>query len=261
MDDRRFEDQLPDELRKVADALTSARAKPDGHLLERVERRVKASKTLRTRRWLVPAHRLLTAGMLAVVGIAATSLTNINFAQAVTSLVSSTSTRLSASADVYCPEGTKANFRWHYAGMNSNGTYTSGSWSGTGGVTCPDDDLSLGPQAMEGDLKVAPGSTLKVGYDLTVPGYTSPVTINVTNPKVVFANVHCASGATPTQSSFTVTMPGATYHITSTAWYPSGDQSSPLVYQGSIPVPNLCPSGTDHRVRLDKGGTFSATVN
>jgi hypothetical protein len=26
-----------------------------------------------------------------------------------------------------------------------------------------------GPQAMEGNLKVAPRSTLKVGYDVTVP--------------------------------------------------------------------------------------------
>jgi hypothetical protein len=261
MNDRDFEGQLPDDLRRVADRLSANGSTPDVHLLDRVQRRVQAQRPAARPR--LSYARVLTGALLAAVGFAATSLSHLNLAQAVTALVSSTSTSTqgSASADVYCPEGTKASFRWHYAGMNSNGTFTSGSWSGTQGVTCPDTGVSMGPQAMEGDLKVAPGTTLKAGYDLTVPGYTSPVTINVTNPKVEFDNVHCASGATPTQSSFTVTMPNASYQITSTAWYPSGDQASPLVYEGSILVPNLCPGGTDHRVRLDKGGTFTASVN
>jgi hypothetical protein len=280
MDGGSFEEHLPQDLRDVADALVAGRDVPDGHLLERVQRRLQASPRGR-RRWLgAPSPRRTAAVVLAVIfglnvsgalatvlstaGLGTTSLTNLNVTQvlkSVTSPVSYGSNSLSAADEVYCTEGTKANFRWHYSGQNSNGTFTSGSWSGTQGATCPDDDLSMGPQAMEGDLKVAPGTTLKVGYDLTVPGLSSAVNITVTNPKVTFANVHCASGATPTQSSFTVTMPNATYHVTTTAWYPSGDQSSPLVYQGSIPVPNLCPGGTDHRVRLDKGGTFTASVS
>lgn len=262
MDDGRFEEHLPKDVGEVADALRAGRAVADGPLLERVLRKVEKTPR-RARGRLRPSWVIVrVTGVLAAVGLVGSVATNFSLAQMVTSLASATSYTLTPPAAVtYCPNGTKANFRWHYIGQNSNGSFTSGSWSGTGGVTCPDDNVSLGPQAMEGDLKVAPGSTLKVGYDLTVPGLSSPVTINVTNPKVVFSNVHCASGATPTQSSFTVTMPDAIYHLTTTDWYPSGDQHSPLVYEGSILVPNLCPGGTDHRVRLDKGGTFSATVN
>ena len=46
-----------------------------------------------------------------------------------------------------CPPGTKANFRWHYS---ANGS--PGGWSGPKSITCPG-SLSMGPQAMEGDLK------------------------------------------------------------------------------------------------------------
>lgn len=49
-----------------------------------------------------------------------------------------------------CPHGTKANFRWHYSAGGSGG------WSGTQPAACPS-TLAMGPQAMEGDLKVSPG--------------------------------------------------------------------------------------------------------
>jgi hypothetical protein len=150
-----------------------------------------------------------------------------------------------------CPTGTKANFRWHYS---ANGS--SGSWSATKSVLCPN-SLSIGPQAMEGDLKVAPGATLRVGYSFTVPGNHATLFITVGNPQVVF-NVRCVSGATPSAPTFTVNMPTQTYQVTDDKWYPSGDQHSSLVYQGSIAVPNLCGGG---KLRLDKGGTFSANVS
>jgi Transposase len=47
------------------------------------------------------------------------------------------------------------------------------------------------------------------------------------------------------------------YQVTSDQWYPSGTQSSPLVYQGSVTVPDLCGGGT---ISLAHGGTFSATL-
>jgi fibronectin type 3 domain-containing protein len=149
-----------------------------------------------------------------------------------------------------CQPGTAANVRWHYS---ANGS--SGSWSGTKTASCPG-SLSMGPQAMEGDLKVAPGTTLQTGYDLTIPGNKATVNLTVANPQVTFT-VRCVSGATPTTSTFTVTMPATTYTITGNAWYPSGDQSSPLVYQGSATVPDLCAGGM---VRLDKGGTFTTPL-
>ena len=150
-----------------------------------------------------------------------------------------------------CPAGTTANFRWHYS---ANGS--SGSWSGTRTGTCPG-TLTIGPQAMEGDLKVSPGATLSVGYDLTIPGNHATTTLTAANPQVTFT-VRCASGATPTQPTLTVTMPAATYTITSNAWYPSGDQSSPLVYQGTATIPDMCGGG---QIRLNQGGTFTTTLN
>jgi len=149
-----------------------------------------------------------------------------------------------------CPEGQKISFRWHYS---ANGT--SGSWSGTKSTTCPG-SVTMGPQAMEGDLKVAPGTTLKAGYDFTLPGNNASLSVTVNNPAVVFT-VRCVSGAAPSASTFTVSMPTQIYSVVDSAWYPSGDQHSPLVYQGSIAVPDLCAGG---QLRLDKGGTFSASV-
>jgi hypothetical protein len=157
----------------------------------------------------------------------------------------------SGTAAVTCPVGTKVNFRWHYS---ANGS--SGSWSGTKAVVCPG-SLTMGPQAMEGDLKVAPGATLKAGYDFTAPGNNASLSLLVSQTQVVFG-VRCVSGATPSQSTLTVPMPDQGYSFADSQWYPSGDQSSPLTYEGSITVPDLCNGG---QLRLDKGGTFTANVN
>jgi len=151
---------------------------------------------------------------------------------------------------VPCPQGTKANFRWHYS---ANGS--SGSWSGTKTQTCSG-SFSMGPQAMEGNLQVAPGATLRAGYDFTLPGNKNSLTMTVSAAQVTFA-VACVSGATPSSPTLTVTLTDQTYQITNDQWYPSGDQSSPLVYQGSVTVPDLCGGGT---ISLAKGGTFTATL-
>jgi hypothetical protein len=115
----------------------------------------------------------------------------------------------------------------------------------------------MGPQAMEGDLKLAPGTTMLAGYDLTVPGNKASLSFTVTNPQVVF-QLRCVSGATPSPSTMTVTMPTQAFTITNAAWYPSGDQHNSLVYQGSTTVPDACDGG---QVRFNQGGTFSGTLN
>lgn len=148
-----------------------------------------------------------------------------------------------------CPHGTKANFRWHYTAGGSGG------WSGTRSAVCPG-SLAMGPQAMGGDLKVSPGTRLEVGYDFTVPGNHASFSLTVSTPRVVFA-VACLSGATPSARTFTVAMPDRTYQVTTDQWYPSGDQSSLLAYQGWIAVPDLCSGG---QLRLDQGGSFTASV-
>jgi len=149
-----------------------------------------------------------------------------------------------------CPAGTKANVRWHYS---ANGS--AGGWSGTATQACPG-NFSMGPQAMEGHLQVAAGTTLKAGYDFTLPGNHNSLTMTVSAAQLTFA-VSCVSGATPSASTFTVTMSAQVYQVTNDQWYPSSDQSSPLVYQGSVTVPDLCSGGA---LDLAKGGTFSATL-
>jgi hypothetical protein len=156
-----------------------------------------------------------------------------------------------ASADILtCPAGQKLNFRWHYS---ANGS--SGSWSGTKSTTCPG-SIAEGPQSMEGDLKLSPGAVVNVGYDFTSPGNNTTFSVSVNNPQLVFT-LRCASGAIPSQSTLTASMPPATYAVTGSAWYPSGDQHDALVYQGSVVVPDVCGGG---QVRLDQGGTFSASI-
>ena len=150
-----------------------------------------------------------------------------------------------------CPQGAKANFRWHYSADGS-----AGGWSGTTTETCPG-TVTMGPQAMEGNLTVSPGDTVQAGYDFTLPGNNTALTLTVSTAEVVF-DVACASGATPSQPSFTVTMAGQSYSLTGSQWYPSGDQSSPLVYQGSVSVPDLCGGGS---LDLAQGGTFTATLS
>jgi hypothetical protein len=82
--------------------------------------------------------------------------------------------------------------------------------------------------------------------------------IRVDNPMVVFT-VDCASGGTPSSPTLTVPMPASqAYLVTNDQWNPSGDQSSSLVYQGQITVPDLCSGGA---LRLDQGGTFTASLS
>jgi hypothetical protein len=75
--------------------------------------------------------------------------------------------------------------------------------------------------------------------------------------QVTFA-VSCVSKAAPSAPRLTVPLQAQTYQITSSLWYPSGNQSSPLVYQGSIAVPVLCGPGS--AISLAPGGTFTASL-
>jgi probable HAF family extracellular repeat protein len=118
--------------------------------------------------------------------------------------------------------------------------------------------LTMGPQAMEGDLKVAPGTKLNVGYDFTIPGSHPADYVSFLGSHVDFAYT-CTSG--PNNGTFTVNIADATNIVDpagSPSWYPSGNQNDPSVYQGEISVPNVCPAGA--LVRLQQGGTFSTGV-
>jgi alpha-tubulin suppressor-like RCC1 family protein len=193
---------------------------------------------------------VVVTGVSGASGIAAGTQFSVATVPAATPAPTPTATPApTPTATLSCPTGKKLNFRWHYS---ANGS--SGSWSGTKSVTCPG-SISEGPQAMEGDLKVTPGTALLAGYDFTAPGNGTPFTGTVVNPQIVFT-LACVSGATPSQSTLIISMATTTYTVTGSAWVPSGDQHSPLVYQGSVTVPDVCNGG---QVRLNQGGTFSAT--
>jgi len=117
--------------------------------------------------------------------------------------------------------------------------------------------LSMGPQAMEGDPKVAPGTSLLAGYDFTIPGVHPAITVEFSGASVSF-EATCANGSGG--GTIMVAFADASYVDAqgSSAWYPSGDQHNPAVYQGATTVPDLCSGGL---VRLQRGGTFTATVD
>jgi hypothetical protein len=118
------------------------------------------------------------------------------------------------------------------------------------------DPISMGPQAMQGDLKVSPGTVLMAGYDFTIPGSHPQITVQLANARVVF-EAQCVSGGDA--GTIVVVLGGGAITVpeNSSAWYPSGDQHSPLVYQGSVIVPDLCGG---ELITLRQGGTFSAVL-
>jgi hypothetical protein len=103
---------------------------------------------------------------------------------------------------------------------------------------------------------VNPGHTIRAGYDFTVPGSHGADTVTFSNASVTLS-IQC-----PDKSVFPVTIviPSQTYldPAGSSSWFPSGNQSSPLVYQGSFTTPaGMCSGQTGH---APKGATFSANI-
>ncbi len=116
--------------------------------------------------------------------------------------------------------------------------------------------ISMGPQAMAGDLKVKPGDTLSAGYDFTMPGNHPAATLQFSGAMVTF-QAQCVTGTGG--GAIVVPISDSTYTdpAKSSQWFPSGDQNSALVYQGSVVVPNLCGGG---QMTLKQGGTFTAQL-
>ena len=111
---------------------------------------------------------------------------------------------------------------------------------------------------------LSPGQSIFAGFDLQYPGqpnnYPTGAVTDVKNISAVLS-VGCADNSTPTQSSVTVPIDEQVLDgtIGSNGWYPSGDQSSPLVYQGSLAMPNLCHGGS-MVVGKDTMGPFTADI-
>jgi hypothetical protein len=108
--------------------------------------------------------------------------------------------------------------------------------------------------SMEGNLPVNPGDTIRAGYDFTMPGNHPGATVTVSGGMVQM-NVICPDGSAQT---LTVTLPDQSYTVSAndSSWYPSGDQTSSLVYQGSTMAPStLCDGKQGH---APNGATFTA---
>jgi RHS repeat-associated protein len=112
----------------------------------------------------------------------------------------------------------------------------------------------IGPQAMEGNLQIHPGDALRAGFDFTMPGSHPAATASFYNGSIALL-VTCANGATPALAinlaAQTLADPAG-----SPSWYPSGDQSSSLVFQGTLTAPDLCGGGVMNDAN---GATFTTT--
>ena len=106
----------------------------------------------------------------------------------------------------------------------------------------------------EGNLPIAAGSTVQAGYDFTMPGSHPDAHVTFTNASVT-VQVTCPDNSV---HPLTIALPTQTYDdsTNSSAWLPSGDQNSSLVYQGST-VSTVCGSQTGH---APQGATFTAQV-
>jgi hypothetical protein len=121
--------------------------------------------------------------------------------------------------------------------------------------------IAIGPQAMEGDLRVEPGDIVKAGFSFTIPGSHPAENVRFDQAVVTFASVACVTGSGGGSFSVVLGSGGVVGPFAVPAddseWFPSGDQSSASSYQGSVAVPDLCHGGT---MSLRGGAAFSADV-
>jgi len=110
--------------------------------------------------------------------------------------------------------------------------------------------------SMEGALHINPGDVLKAGYDFTMPGSHPAATVVVSGE--VDIHIRCGDGRT---FDITIPLPCASYSVAANEndWVPSGDQGSPLVYQGSVVAPDVC--GNNGVCDASSGATFHGHVS
>jgi hypothetical protein len=108
--------------------------------------------------------------------------------------------------------------------------------------------------AMEGNLRISHGDTVRAGFDFTMPESHPVATVSITGSVTIFYT--CPDKRS---GSFTIPVSG-TYtdpENDRANWFPSSSQSIPSVYQGSTIAPNVC-SGQPYHAPL--GATFAANV-
>ena len=269
MRDDSYEAHLPEDLQSLAEDLRANRATADGHLLERVEQRVKTKPSRRRPRLFTPrAAGTLALALAAVLG---GKLAHVNVAQGFASLTSSITQPVSnqpnsqPAGDVYCGPGSGSGstgwaptFRWHYGYPAPNTRGADDGWSPSVQPSCPSGMLSI--RFNGGSVTVTPGNTLQFGYDFhqaNKPAFT----LMALNPSISFT-YKCGSGSTMTfvpSGSNPEAWTGGTYHAPANNpnWIPTGTKTDPAGFQGSMTVPALCGAGNPVTFT---GGVFSATI-
>ncbi len=148
--------------------------------------------------------------------------------------------------------------RWHYSAGGS-----PGNWSNTGDIVCGK-QISFGPQAMEGEQRIKPGTEIKGGWDFKISDFhTTKWNVTFAEGRIIFRHVACEKGEKPLKELLEIPLPKEIYNnVLINEWFPSGEQSNALVYQGKATIPAICGPHGENNVLLGKnyssenGGTW-----
>ncbi|HTQ67561.1 MAG TPA: hypothetical protein VMI13_02610 [Solirubrobacteraceae bacterium] len=136
--------------------------------------------------------------------------------------------------------------RWHYSAGGS-----PGNWSNEGDIVCGK-QISFGPQAMEGEQRLKPGTAIKGGWDFHIAFNTQTWSVKFAEGRIIFRHITCEKGETPLKELLEIKLPEATYSAFNSEWFPSGSQSSEAVYQGKATIPAICGPHGENNVVLGK---------
>ena len=138
--------------------------------------------------------------------------------------------------------------RWHYSAGGS-----PGNWSNTGDIVCGK-QISFGPQAMEGEQRIKPGTEIKGGWDFKISDFkTTKWNVVFAEGRIIFRHVACEKGEAPLKELLEIKLPEETYNnVFINEWFPSGEQSNALVYQGKATIPAICGPHGENNVLLGK---------
>ena len=139
--------------------------------------------------------------------------------------------------------------RWHYSAGGS-----PGNWSYTGNIVCGK-QISFGPQAMEGEQRLKPGTEIKGGWDFRIDFNTEKEwSVKFAEGRIIFRHVACEKGETPLKELLEINLPAKTYNVPifNSEWFPSGSQSAESVYQGKATIPAICGPHGENNILLGK---------
>ena len=92
--------------------------------------------------------------------------------------------------------------RWHYSAGGS-----PGNWSYEGDIVCGK-QISFGPQAMEGEQHLKPGTEIKGGWDFRIDvQHGKTWSVKFAEGRIIFRHVTCEKGETPLKELLEIKLP------------------------------------------------------